>query len=74
MSDALNIAVNGLNSTGSKIAKTASSIVNASSTGASGNLSSDLVDLISEKTGYAADAKVVNAVQRDNKTLIDILA
>ena len=74
MSDALNIALNGLNKTSFQIAKTTSSIVNASSTGSSGDLSPNLVNLTQEKNNYAIEAKVIRAVQETNKSLVDILA
>ena len=74
MSDALNIALNGLNNTSFQIAKTTSSIVNASSTGSSGDLSTNLVNLTQEKNNYAIEAKVIRAVQETNKSLVDILA
>jgi flagellar basal body rod protein FlgG len=74
MSDALSIATNGLNFTASRIAKDASSIVNASSTGSNGDLTTPLVDLAVQKTNYAANAKVIRVVEENNKTLLNILA
>jgi hypothetical protein len=74
MFDALNTTVGALQKTGTRILNDASSIVNASSTGATGDLSSSLVKLQTDKTGYAAQAKVVQAVNEDNKRLLDILA
>jgi hypothetical protein len=74
MSDTLNIATNALSFTASRIAKDASSIVNASSTGSNGDLIGPLVDLAIQKTNFAADAKVIRVVAENNKTLLDILA
>jgi len=74
MSDALSIAVNGLNSSSLRSVKAASSIVNASSTGANSDPTASLVGLTEDKTSYAANAKVIRAVAEDNKSLIDILA
>lgn len=73
MSDTLNIAVNSINAVSSRIAKTASSIVNASSTGGN-DLASNLVNLDVEKNNYAADAKLIRVTQETNKALLDILA
>ena len=70
MSDALSIAVNGLNNAVSRVTQSASNIVNASSTGK--NLDSDLVDLKTDSTNYAANAAVIKAVEKDNKALLDI--
>ncbi len=74
MSDTLNIAVNGLNSSASRITKAASSIVNASSTGAKTDLSTSLINITEAKTNYAAEAKVIRVVEDNNKRLLDILA
>ena len=74
MSDALNIAVLGLNNSASRIAKAASSIANASLTGSSGNLSDGLVQIAEQKTDYAANAKVIRVEQETSKALLDILA
>lgn len=73
MSDALNITLNGLNASASRIAKAASSIVNASSTGEDGKISSGLIDIAKEKNNYAAEAKVIRVAQETNKSLLDIL-
>lgn len=73
MSDALSIALNGLNSTTAQIVKATSSIVNASSTGATEDLSNNLVNILQDKTSYAAEAKVIRAVDQNNKTLLNIL-
>ena len=74
MSDTLNIAVNGMNASAARIAKAASSIVNASSTGSNGDLATPLTDIAKEKTVFAADAKVVKVVAENHKALLDILA
>lgn len=74
MSDTLTIAVNGLNSAATKIAKATASIVNASSTGSTGDLATPLTDIAKGKTTYAAEAKVIRAVEQNNKSLLDILA
>jgi flagellar basal body rod protein FlgC len=74
MSDALSIATNGLNATSFRVAKDASSIVNASSTGSDGDLSTPITDLVQQKAVYGAEAKVVKVVEENNKTLLDILA
>ena len=74
MSDALNIATNGLISSSAQIAKAASNIVNASSTGSDTDLTKNIVDLIKEKTVYQAEAKVAHVVAETNKSLLDILA
>ena len=74
MSDTLNVAVNALTASSAKIAKATSSIVNASSTGSSGDLTTPIVDIIREKTQYAAEAKVIRVVDENNKKLLDILA
>jgi hypothetical protein len=74
MSDALNIAVNGLNASTARVANAASSIVNASSTGSDGDITAGLVAIAKEKTVYAAEAKVVKIVAENNKALLDILA
>jgi hypothetical protein len=74
MSDALNIAVNGLNNTSLQIAKTASSIVNASSSSGNSALAGNLVALATEKTSYEAEAKVAGVVQKTNQALLDIFA
>ena len=74
MSDALNLAVNGLNTSAFQIAKATSSIVNASSTGSDGDLTKPLTDIAVNKINYEADAKVIRVVSEDNKTLLNILA
>jgi hypothetical protein len=74
MSDALSSAVNGLTAASSRIAKASSSIVNASSTGGNNNIATSAVVIAEAKTSYAAEAKVVTAVKKNNKTLLDILA
>ncbi len=82
MSDALSLAVSGLNNAASQIANTASSIVKASSTqnnstSANSDLATDFVTLSLAKTDYGASAAIVKAVQKDNQTLehaLDITA
>ena len=74
MSDALSIAVSGLTNSAARIAKATSSIVNASSTGGNGDISGPAIDIIKEKTVYAATAKVAKVVQNTDKALLDILA
>jgi hypothetical protein len=74
MSDALSIATNALNATSFQIAKDASSIVNVSSTGSDGDLTTPLIDIAQQKAVYAADAKVIRVAAENNKTLLDILA
>jgi len=74
MSDTLNTAVGALNSSAARIVKATSSIVNASSTGTTADIAASAVSLIQEKTQYAAEAKIIKAVAKNNKTLVDILA
>ena len=78
MTDTLNIAVSGLNNAAARIANSASSIVNASSTknisnNSSGDLTANLVAISADKTVFAANAAVVKAVAKNNKTLIDMI-
>ncbi|MGB9152581.1 MAG: flagellar basal body rod C-terminal domain-containing protein [Alphaproteobacteria bacterium] len=70
MSNALSIAVNGLNSAASLAVKSATNIVNSSSTG--NNVDGALVTLSSASTDYAANAAVIKTVDKMNKALLDI--
>jgi flagellar basal body rod protein FlgG len=74
MSDALTIATNALSATSFQVAKDASSIVNASSTGSNGDLTTPITDLVQQKAVYGAEAKVIRVVAENNKALLDILA
>jgi hypothetical protein len=74
MSGILSIAVSGLNSAAQRFANATSSIVNASSTGGSGDVTPALVSTIADKTDYAANAAVVKTVEKTDKALLDIIA
>jgi len=71
MSDALSIAVNGLNASVARTTQSVGNIVNASSTG--NNLDANLVKISAEKTNIAADADVIKTVRKEQQSLIDIL-
>lgn len=73
MSDAVNIALNGLNNASTAIAKATSSIVNASSTGASGDLTTNVVELLKQKNNYEADAKAIRVAENTTQFLLDII-
>lgn len=70
MSNALSIAVNGMNQSVARATQSASSIANASLTGK--NVDADLVNLSIESTNYAANAKVIEADAKMQKALLDI--
>jgi flagellar hook protein FlgE len=70
MSDALSIAVNGLNQAVSHATQSAGNIANASLTGT--NVDGDLVNLSVAKTDYAANATVIKTEEKMQKALLDI--
>ena len=72
MSDALSIAVNGLNSSVARATQSARNIVKASSTGE--NLDVSLVNLRTERTNVTAAAAVIKTVHIMDKALLDIKA
>jgi hypothetical protein len=71
MSNALSIAVNGVNSAISSALKSTTTIVNGSSTGQ--NVDGALVNLQAASKDVAANAAVIRTVQKTQKALLDIL-
>jgi len=70
MSNALSIAVNGINATVSRATQSASNIANASLTGK--NIDSDLINLRASVTNVAANADVIKTEEKNQKALLDI--
>jgi flagellar basal body rod protein FlgC len=70
MSDALSVAVNGLNASVSRATQFAGNIVKASSTGK--NLDGSLVGIKTESVDYAANATVIKTEEKLQKALLDI--
>ncbi len=72
MSDALSIAVNGINSAVSRATQSASNIANASLTGK--NIDGDLINLRTTSTDVAANVAVIKTAEKNQKALLDIIA
>jgi len=81
MSGILDISVSGLSAATRRIAKDASSLVNASSTPNSvknapaapaGNLDKDIVDLKVSQVNYQANAFTIKTAEKLQKALLDI--
>ncbi len=70
MSNALSIAVSGINSAVAQAAQSANIIVNASSTG--GSVDGALVNLKVASVDVAANAAVIRTADKMNKALLDI--
>lgn len=69
MSNALSLAINGINSAVSLASQSATNIVNASSTGQN---TADIVNVKIASTDMAANAAVIKTVAKMNKALLDI--
>ena len=72
MSDALSIAVNGINASVARTTQSVRNIVNASSTG--NNLDGNLVNIASDKINVAADVDVIKTVHKEQQSLLNIIA
>jgi len=70
MSNALSVAINGINAAVSLASRSANNIVNASSTGK--NVDGDLINVGVASTDMAANAAVIKTVDKMNKALLDI--